>query len=89
LRLLPFVLHGDAQAMAEAGARLEQVLLDTGMAGAQTALDVQAAFGADIEHARFMTLRDLAARKAMQYEHAGLAQVWPRFSESGRGFRGV
>jgi hypothetical protein len=77
LRLLPFVLHGEAAAMAEAGARLEAVLLDVGMAGAQTALDAQAAFGAQIEHARYMTLRDLAAMMAMQYEHAGLASVWP------------
>jgi hypothetical protein len=77
LRLLPFVLHGDVDAMAEAGARLEQVLLDTGMAGAQTALDAQAAFGAEIEHARYLTVRDLAAMMAMQYEHAGIASVWP------------
>lgn len=76
-RLLPFVLHGDAAAMADAGERLEQVLLDVGMAGAATALEAQSAFGADVEHARYMTLRDLAAMMAMQYDHAGLGGAWP------------
>jgi hypothetical protein len=30
-----------------------------------------------IEHARYLTLHDLAAMMAMQYEHAGLASAWP------------
>ena len=76
-RLLPFVLRGDAEAMAEVGERLEQVLLDAGMAGAATALCAQASFGVAIEHARYLTVHDLAAMMAMQYEHAGLASAWP------------
>ncbi len=76
-RLLPFVLRGDAAAMAEVGERLEQVLLDAGMAGAATALCAQSAFGVAIEHARYLTLHDLAAMMAMQYGHAGLASAWP------------
>ena len=34
------------------------------------------ALGCDAEHARLMTLDDLAALCAMQLEHAGLAPVW-------------
>jgi hypothetical protein len=55
----------------------ESVLLDTGMAEAGTALAAQEAFGVAIEHARHLTLHDLAAMMAMQYEHAGLGSAWP------------
>ena len=47
------------------------------MAGAATALFAQQAFIAPIEHARYVTIHDLAALMAMQYEHAGLAPLWP------------
>lgn len=77
LRLLPLLLRGDAAVAAEVGERLEQVLLDTGMAGADTALLAQDGFGASVEHARLLTLHDLAAMMALQYEHAGLAPLWP------------
>jgi hypothetical protein len=30
-----------------------------------------------VEHARYLTVHDLAAMTAMQYEHAGLAPLWP------------
>ncbi|MFY2763905.1 hypothetical protein [Arenimonas sp. MALMAid1274] len=77
LRLLPLLLRGDAERVARVGDQLEQVLLDTGMAGADTALLAQDGFQARIEHARLLTLNDLAAMMAMQYEHAGLAPLWP------------
>lgn len=77
LRLLPFVLRGDGATMAQVGAALEETLLETGMAGADTALLAQRSFGATIEHARYLTAHDLAAITAMQYEHAGLAALWP------------
>jgi hypothetical protein len=77
LRLLPLLLRGDAERVAAVGERLEQVLLDTGMAGADTALCAQAGFAAPVEHARLLTLNDLAAMMALQYEHAGLAPLWP------------
>jgi hypothetical protein len=47
------------------------------MAGADTALLAQELFGLRIEHARYLTLHDLAAMTALQYEHAGLAPLWP------------
>jgi hypothetical protein len=77
LRLLPLLLRGDADLVNAVGERLEQVLLDTGMAGADTALAAQAGFAAPVEHARLLTLNDLAAMMALQYEHAGIAPLWP------------
>jgi hypothetical protein len=78
LRLLPFVLDGDDHAcLAQVADFFERSLLDRGMAGAQTALDAQALFGLQVEHARYLTVHDLAAMSALQYEHAGLAPLWP------------
>jgi hypothetical protein len=77
MRLIPFLLHGEADIVGEVGRQLEETLLDTGMAGADTALLAQERFGAAVEHARYLTLHDLAAMTAMQYEHAGLGPLWP------------
>lgn len=77
LRLLPFTLHGDAERIARIGASMEERLLETGMAGAATALEAQSRFGGRLEHARYLTLHDLCALVAMQYEHAGIAPLWP------------
>lgn len=77
LRILPFLLHGDAATASAVGEAFEARLLDTGMAAADTALLAQTAFGARIEHARYLTVHDLAAMVALQYEHMGLAPLWP------------
>ena len=78
LRLVPFLLRADDEAdAARIGDRLERDLLEQGMAGAATALDAQARFGLRVEHARYLTLHDLAAMMALQYEHAELAPLWP------------
>lgn len=77
LRLVPFVLGGDAQVVTRVGDRFERELIERGMAGAQTALAAQEAFGLQVEHARYLTAHDLAAMTALQYEHAGLAPLWP------------
>jgi len=80
MRLVPFLLRGDAGSqprVEQVGHALEEVLIDRGMAGAATALFAQQAFGAPIEHARYLTIHDLAALMAMQYEHAGLGKLWP------------
>jgi hypothetical protein len=77
LRLLPFILAGEAEQVASVGRAMEERLLDTGMAAAATALRVQTLFGVALEHARFMTLHDLCALIAMQYQHAGLDALWP------------
>ena len=77
LRLLPLVLRGEAMIANEVAEQFEERLLDLGMAGADTALLAQQAFGAEIEHARFLTVHDLAAMMAMQYENVGLGALWP------------
>jgi hypothetical protein len=77
LRILPFVLAGDEAIAARVGDAFERDLVETGMAGAATALLAQELFGLQVEHARYLTLHDLLAMTAMQYEHAGLAPLWP------------
>lgn len=78
LRVLPFVLTGeDAGALGECREALEEVLLANGMAQPDTALLAQNAFGAQVEHARYFTVNDLAAMMAMQYDNQGLADLWP------------
>jgi hypothetical protein len=77
LRLLPFVLGGDAEVVTRVGDAFERELMERGMAGAGTALAAQDLFGLQVEHARYLTVHDLAALMAMQYEHAGLAPLWP------------
>ncbi|MDQ2703432.1 MAG: hypothetical protein M3Y70_11635 [Pseudomonadota bacterium] len=77
LRLVPFVLGGDPEVAAQVGDAFERDLVETGMAGADTALMAQELFGLRVEHARYLTLHDLLAMTAMQYEHAGLAPLWP------------
>lgn len=77
LRLVPFVLGGDPAEVAPVGDLLERDLLERGMAGAATALAAQAMFGLEVEHARYLTMHDLAAMTSLQYEHAGLAPLWP------------
>lgn len=76
MRLMPFVLLGDAADVAPVAEAMEARLLDVGMASAQAALDAQAAFGVQLEHARWMSLHDLCAMTAMQYGHAGLDAHW-------------
>jgi hypothetical protein len=77
LRLVPWSLAGDAAIAHDVGAACERDLMERGMAGADTALLAQEAFGLQVEHARYLTLHDLCALMAMQYEHAGLAPLWP------------
>ena len=74
LRVLPFVLRGAAAAAA--GEALEELLLDRGMAGADLALALQDGLGAQIEHARLLSLHDLASMMALQYRNVGLAPLW-------------
>lgn len=77
LRLVPFVLHGDADEVAAIGRAMEEVLLETGMAQAATALHAQQSFATPLEHVRYLSLNDLLAMTAMQYEHAGIGPLWP------------
>jgi len=77
LRVVPLVLRGEADTIARVRTALEQRLIEDGMAAADTALMAQDAFAVKVEHARYLTLHDLCALTALQYEHAGLAALWP------------
>jgi hypothetical protein len=77
LRLVPWLLGGASGIVATVGDAFERDLLERGMAGAGTALLAQELFGLRIEHARYLTLHDLAAMMALQYEHGGIAPLWP------------
>ena len=74
LRVLPFVLRGAAAGAA--GAELEDLLLDRGMAAADTALALQDGLAAQVEHARYLSLHDLLAMIALQYRNVGLEPLW-------------
>lgn len=77
LRILPFSLTGEAAAAQAVADRFEDILLDRGMAQADTALCAQESFGIRIEHARYLTLHDLTAMTALQYRNMGLEPLWP------------
>lgn len=77
LRVLPFLLRGDADTARAVGEQFEAVLLERGMAAADTALLAQQAFAVPTEHIRYLTVHDLAAMTAMQYQHQGLDALWP------------
>ncbi len=74
LRVLPFVLRGAAADAA--GAELEDLLLDRGMAAADTALALHDGLAAQVEHARYLSLHDLIAMIALQYRNVGLEPLW-------------
>jgi hypothetical protein len=73
---IPLLLMGEASAIADAGQVLEANLLETGLTDARTALMLVEALGHQAEHARLMTLNDLAAMMSMQYSHVGMQDVW-------------
>ncbi|MEO8365500.1 MAG: hypothetical protein ABI538_04765 [Pseudoxanthomonas sp.] len=77
MRVLPFLLSGATETLRALQESFEEVLLDRGMAAADTALLAQESFGARIEHARYLTVHDLTAIMAMQYQHQGLQPLWP------------
>lgn len=77
MRVLPFLLSGPEDTVRALRERFEDILLDRGMAGADTALLAQEAFGVQVEHARYLTVHDLAAIMAMQYQNQGLQRLWP------------
>jgi hypothetical protein len=76
LALVPFAMVGESNLIQNARKILEEKLLDTGLTDARTAMMLNEALAADAEHARLMTLDDLAALCAIQLDNAGLAEVW-------------
>lgn len=76
LVVLPLLLLGSSGAIGAAAERLETVLEEQGLAGADTAWYLGRALSAKIEHARYLTLNDLCALTQLQLEHAGMSAGW-------------
>lgn len=76
LQLLPVLMSGDSEIMAELIAAMEHRFLEQGQVSAHTARWLESAFGIKINHARFMTLTDLNAMFRLQLEHFGLLPLW-------------
>ena len=76
LQLLPLVVHGPAETVAELGQAMEYRFLEEGQLSAHTAKWFEAAFGISVSHGRFMTLTDLNAMLRMQLEHFGFLPMW-------------
>jgi len=76
LLLIPWTLIGPAAAAGAIAARMEQVLAETGLAAARTALFLNEAFSIQVDHARYLSRHDLCAISAMQYQNAGQDALW-------------
>ena len=76
LLLVPFVLVGHAHDAGQVAAAMERDFEEKGLADSATSLFLNEAFSIRCEHARYLTLHDLCAMTAMQYEHAGFAALW-------------
>jgi hypothetical protein len=76
LQLLPVVLHGPADIVAELGQAMEYRFLEEGQLSAHSALWLGSAFGVSINHGRFMTLTDLNAMLRLQLDHYGFLPLW-------------
>lgn len=81
LYLIPVVVLGDATAIAAAGPRLETVLMDQGLADPRIVAELSTAWGVRFEHARWLSLTDLAAMMAAQLTHIGMAPAWTLLEE--------
>jgi len=76
LQLLPMVIEGPAELVAELGQAMEYRFLEEGQLSAHSAAWLETAFGVSISHARLMTLTDLNAMLRMQLEHFGFLPLW-------------
>lgn len=76
LQLLPVIVHGPAETVAELGQSMEYRFLEEGQLSAHAASWLQTAFDVRITHARLMTLTDLNAMLRLQLEHFGFLPLW-------------
>ncbi|MGD9583001.1 MAG: hypothetical protein AB7V26_04920 [Lysobacterales bacterium] len=76
LLLIPWTLIGPAAAADAIAARMEQVLVETGLAAARTALLLNEACSIKVDHARYLSRHDLCAISATQYQNLGQDALW-------------
>ena len=74
--VMPWLLSGPTEIIAEVAQRLERDLMERGLIGAELALAIGEAFEVKTAHARHMTTLDLCSLACAQYEHAGLGGIW-------------
>lgn len=77
LMLIPWVLIGADEDATRINAEMEEQFSEQGLAEARTSLFLNEAFSIKVSHARYLSRLDLCAMTVMQYEHAGLAELWP------------
>ena len=76
LLLLPWMLIGPEAQADPVATRIEQVLAETGLAAARTALLLSEAFSIQLDHARYLSLHDLCAISSVQYQNLGQEALW-------------
>jgi hypothetical protein len=81
LYVVPVVVLGDETAIGAASQTLETVLMDEGLADPRIVAELSQAFGVRFEHARWLSLTDLAAMMAAQLTHVGMAPAWALLEE--------
>lgn len=81
LYVVPVVVLGDEAAIEAASQTLETVLMDEGLADPRIVGELSQASGVRFEHARWLSLTDLAAMMAAQLTHVGMAPAWALLEE--------
>jgi hypothetical protein len=76
LQLLPVLIAGSEDVIAELGTEMEHRFIEEGQLSAHSANWMETAFGISINHGRFMTLNDLNAMFHLQLEHFGFLSLW-------------
>ena len=74
--LMPLTLTGPRAPLQAIVQRMEVCLAEQGTVSAKTALALQEAFALRVVHARYMTINDLCALLALQFEPLGLTSLW-------------
>ncbi|MEM9530806.1 MAG: hypothetical protein AAGA23_07790 [Pseudomonadota bacterium] len=76
LLIIPWVLTGPEELIAQAATELEKTLVEQGQVSPQTALVLNELFGMTAVHAQYLTLNDLAAMLSLQFTNVGLPELW-------------
>lgn len=76
LLTLPLVLAGAPGLLAALGDEMESRFIESGQLSAHSAKALEAQFGIEVRHARFMTVTDISAMLRLQLEHFGYLALW-------------
>ena len=76
LQTLPMTVCGEPERVATLSSSMEHQFLESGQLSAHSARALEANFGININHARFMTVTDLNAMLHLQLDHFGFLPLW-------------